>query len=363
GVILRLSSVMYRFRFSLPPHLSLVVRALGSLEGTATTLDPNFKVVATAYPFIIARLLSDPSPDMRAILRQMLLWPSGAIRWQRLQRLASVLSKPSPQHSTGLDHSSPIEAQEGETRARVSAEEKQQTTVSGEEKQGGQRDELREGVDAAAVVAAAGAFETSQKERQRGQRDELREGVDEAAVVAAAGDFLAYVLSAEGSSTRGWLVLDAVAAGQQWVDERVGSTGKERWVEEEEYWQQRCSAHRSCNCRHSPRFIPSPPVPHPPPPTHILHSSRAPSVDPLGALAAAVQCAPELWAPPVDPLGALAAAVQRAPELWVPLLVETAGRAEAREMAGRVVRGVASHAADSAVESALLAVSRWLHSK
>ncbi|CAI5967427.1 unnamed protein product [Closterium sp. NIES-64] len=589
GVILRLSSVMYRFRFSLPPHLSLVVRALGSLEGTATTLDPNFKVVATAYPFIIARLLSDPSPDMRAILRQMLLWPSGAIRWQRLQRLASVLSKPSPQHSTGLDHSSPIEAQEGETRARVSAEEKQQTTVSGEEKQGGQRDELREGVDAAAVVAAAGAFETSQKERQRGQRDELREGVDEAAVVAAAGDFLAYVLSAEGSSTRGWLVLDAVAAGQQWVDERVGSTGKERWVEEEEVGRREGKGRRrgvegvgqegrgesrgergvrqegrgesrgergvrqegrgesrgergvrqegrgesrgergvrqegrgesrgergvrqegrgesrgergvrqegrgesrgergvrqegrgesrgergvrqegrgesrgergvrqegrgesrgergvrqegrgesrgergvrqegrgesrgergvrqegrgesrgergvrqegrgesrgergvrqegrgetggEAGSGGSPNgplgstgssgaartgaataatlldsFLPHLCRTHPPPPTSSTHPVLLQWI---------------LWERWQQRCSAhrssLAAAVQRAPELWVPLLVETAGRAEAREMAGRVVRGVASHAADSAVESALLAVSRWLHSK
>ncbi|CAI7795651.1 unnamed protein product [Closterium sp. NIES-53] len=518
GVILRLSSVMYRFRFSLPPHLSLVVRALGSLEGTATTLDPNFKVrlavvataypfniarrlsdpspdmraflfpfyprpsssppsppsnqvVATAYPFIIARLLSDPSPDMRAILRQMLLWPSGAIRWQRLQRLvsASVLSKPSPHPSSGVDSNPPREPQEGRTEAQVSAEaeerngargspkEVERAALGGEERHGGQqRDELREGVDEAAVVAAAGedgrtGVRASLKDEERAavggeerqgrrQRDELREGVDEAAVVAAAGDFVAYVMSAEGSSTRGWLVLDAVAAGQQWMDERVvlaGSGFGERWVEKEigrregkgerggegelrqeergesgregevrqegregsggeggsggsrvsgsavvgarqeashvmaegrergepgvkhdsrssarkeevsSYSAVLCSEHKSRSCHGSHSFLPH----------SCSHSPMPfrPLVDPLGALAAA--------APPLDPLGALAAAVQRAPELWVPLLVETAGRAEAREMAGRVVRGVAVHAADSAVENALLAVSRWLHSK
>ncbi|CAI5534753.1 unnamed protein product, partial [Closterium sp. Naga37s-1] len=493
GVILRLSSVMYRFRFSLPPHLSLVVRALGSLEGTATTLDPNFKVVATAYPFIIARLLSDPSPDMRAILRQMLLWPSGAIRWQRLQRLASVLSKPSPHRSSGVDSNPPREPQEGRTEAQVAAEEeerdgarvspkgKERAALGAEEMQGGrQRDELREGVDEAAVVAAAGDFETSQEERQegqRGQRDELREGVDEAAVVAAAGDFLAYVMSAEGSSTRAWLVLDAVAAGQRWVDGRVGSTGEllqQRWEEgqrlgasgelsreqgvEEDVGRREARGERGgegevrqegrgerggeggsggsrvsgsaagsprgalgiagCSSAALPRAMGAAALPHPLP-TCVAHSSapQAPLVDPLGALAAAappvdllgalaaaVQRSPELLphptgpfgstgsnsasragavgavtllhplptcvshssplqAPPLDPLGALAAAVQRAPELWVPLLVETAGRAEAREMAGRVVRGVAAHAANSAVESTLLAVSRWLHSR
>ncbi|CAI7768099.1 unnamed protein product [Closterium sp. NIES-54] len=421
GVILRLSSVMYRFRFSLPPHLSLVVRALGSLEGTATTLDPNFKVVATAYPFIIARLLSDPSPDMRAILRQMLLWPSGAIRWQRLQRLASVLSKPSPHPSSGVDSNPPREPQEGRTEAQVSAEaeerngargspkEVERAALGGEERHGGQqRDELREGVDEAAVVAAAGedgrtGVRASLKDEERAavggeerqgrrQRDELREGVDEAAVVAAAGDFVAYVMSAEGSSTRGWLVLDAVAAGQQWMDERVvlaGSGFGERWVEKEigrregkgerggegELRQEeRGESGREGEVRQEgregsggeggsggSRVSGSAVVGARQEASHVMAEGRERGEP--GVKHDSRSSARKEEAPPLDPLGALAAAVQRAPELWVPLLVETAGRAEAREMAGRVVRGVAVHAADSAVENALLAVSRWLHSK
>ncbi|CAI5481091.1 unnamed protein product [Closterium sp. Yama58-4] len=306
GVILRLSSVMYRFRFSLPPHLSLVVRALGSLEGTATTLDPNFKVVATAYPFIIARLLSDPSPDMRAILRQMLLWPSGAIRWQRLQRLASVLSKPSP----------PREPEQRNV-SHASAEEEE-------------------------VLADRGGAER----HKGGQRDELREGVDEAAVVAAAGDFLAYVMSPEGSRTRGWLVLDAVAAGQRWVDERVVST--------EDLLRQQWEETQRLGATGDSRGI-------------RQEAGRAMAqgrdTGEAGMEQDSRSSRRKEQTPPVDPLGTLAAAVQRAPELWVPLLVETAGRAEAREMAGRVVRGVAAHAADTAVESVLLAASRWLHSK
>ncbi|CAI5477797.1 unnamed protein product [Closterium sp. Yama58-4] len=355
-------------------------------HSAALTCDAVPPVVATAYPFIIARLLSDPSPDMRAILRQMLLWPSGAIRWQRLQRLASVLSKPSPQHSTGLDHNSPREAQEGRTGARVSAEEKQQATISGGE------------------------------ERQGGQRDELREGVDEAAVVAAAGDFLAYVMSAEGSRTRGWLVLDAVAAGQRWVDQTVASTGKGseeafqapqrlaaglRWADEKvgsavrRFWVQweeevgrregRRATGRKGEVRQEGRGEREGAG-------EVGQEGRGESGGEGGSRSGSVSGSPghrgvgtvmaqgretgqaaadqdsrsstgKEQAPPVDPLGTLAAAMQRAPELWVPLLVETAGRAEAREMAGRVVRGVAAHAADSAVESALLAVSRWLHSK
>ena len=43
GIMAQLSSVMYRFHFRLPPEFSLVIRALGSLEGTATAIDPQFK--------------------------------------------------------------------------------------------------------------------------------------------------------------------------------------------------------------------------------------------------------------------------------------------------------------------------------
>jgi aarF domain-containing kinase len=83
----QLSYVMYEYNFSLPPDYALVIRALGSLEGTTKTLDPEFKVVASAYPFIIGRLLADPDPDMRKILRELLIRNNGSIRWHRLERL------------------------------------------------------------------------------------------------------------------------------------------------------------------------------------------------------------------------------------------------------------------------------------
>ena len=88
----QLSDVMYQFNFSLPPQYALVIRALGSLEGTATVLDPEFKVVASAYPFIIGRLLADPDPQMRKILRELLISNNGSIRWNRLERLVGTFS-------------------------------------------------------------------------------------------------------------------------------------------------------------------------------------------------------------------------------------------------------------------------------
>ncbi|XP_058002120.1 uncharacterized protein LOC110657355 isoform X2 [Hevea brasiliensis] len=93
AIMNQLYDVMYEFDFSLPPDYALVVRALGSLEGTAQVLDPNFKVVESAYPFVIGRLLADPNPDMRRILRELLICNDGSVRWNRLERLIVAISE------------------------------------------------------------------------------------------------------------------------------------------------------------------------------------------------------------------------------------------------------------------------------
>ncbi|KAH6790933.1 Protein kinase superfamily protein [Perilla frutescens var. frutescens] len=93
GIMSQLYDVMYDFNFSLPPDYALVIRALGSLEGTAKVLDPSFKVVESAYPFVIGRLLMDPSPDMRKILGQLLIRNDGSIRWNRLEKLIVAISE------------------------------------------------------------------------------------------------------------------------------------------------------------------------------------------------------------------------------------------------------------------------------
>ncbi|XP_020583969.1 uncharacterized protein LOC110027043 isoform X2 [Phalaenopsis equestris] len=93
GVMSQLYDVMYEFNFSLPPDYALVIRALGSLEGTAKALDPDFKVIESAYPFVIGRLLTDPDPEMRKILRELLIRNDGSIRWNRLERLIAAISE------------------------------------------------------------------------------------------------------------------------------------------------------------------------------------------------------------------------------------------------------------------------------
>jgi len=59
--------VLFRFRFRVPPHFALVIRALGALEGTVIRVDPNFKVVARAYPYVLNQVLRDKRPQMRKV--------------------------------------------------------------------------------------------------------------------------------------------------------------------------------------------------------------------------------------------------------------------------------------------------------
>ncbi|XP_024993637.1 uncharacterized protein LOC112527309 isoform X2 [Cynara cardunculus var. scolymus] len=128
AIMNQLYDVMYEFNFSLPPDYALVIRALGSLEGTAKTLDPEFKVVESAYPFVIGRLLADPSPDMRKILRELLIRNDGSIRWNRLERLVAAISEQPSETDGEVDDthkssSNPLEWKSFDMHAVVSATE------------------------------------------------------------------------------------------------------------------------------------------------------------------------------------------------------------------------------------------------
>ena len=62
-----------KHRFNLPAYYTLVVRSLGSLEGIALRVDPNFSIVNTAIPIILRRLLTDTRRGAIELLRELLL--------------------------------------------------------------------------------------------------------------------------------------------------------------------------------------------------------------------------------------------------------------------------------------------------
>lgn len=82
----QLSALMYEYPFRVPAYYALIIRSLVTLEGIAINVDPNFKVLSKAYPYVAKRLLTDPSEQLRTSLKD-LLFKDGNFRWNRLENL------------------------------------------------------------------------------------------------------------------------------------------------------------------------------------------------------------------------------------------------------------------------------------
>ncbi len=82
----QLSSLMYEYPFTVPAYYALIIRSLVTLEGIAIQVDPEFKVLSKAYPYVAKRLLTDQSPELRESLKD-LLFKDGRFRWNRLENL------------------------------------------------------------------------------------------------------------------------------------------------------------------------------------------------------------------------------------------------------------------------------------
>ncbi|NET25628.1 AarF/ABC1/UbiB kinase family protein [Okeania sp. SIO1I7] len=82
----QLSALMYEYPFTVPAYYALIIRSLVTLEGIAINVDPNFKVLSKAYPYVAKRLLTDPAPELRTSLKD-LLFKDGDFRWNRLENL------------------------------------------------------------------------------------------------------------------------------------------------------------------------------------------------------------------------------------------------------------------------------------
>ncbi|KAK2980507.1 hypothetical protein RJ640_022509 [Escallonia rubra] len=83
-----LGITMYKFKFQIPSYFSLVIRSLAVLEGVALSINPNYKVLGSTYPWIARKVLSDSSPRLKSSL-QALLYEDGVFRIDRLESLLS----------------------------------------------------------------------------------------------------------------------------------------------------------------------------------------------------------------------------------------------------------------------------------
>ncbi|XHU96221.1 MAG: AarF/ABC1/UbiB kinase family protein [cyanobacterium endosymbiont of Rhopalodia gibba] len=82
----QMSAMMYEFPFRVPAYYALIIRSMVTLEGIAIGIDPNFKVLSKAYPYVAKRLLTDPSQELQTSLKN-LLFQNGNFRWNRLENL------------------------------------------------------------------------------------------------------------------------------------------------------------------------------------------------------------------------------------------------------------------------------------
>lgn len=83
------SELMYDYPFRVPAKFALIIRSLITQEGLALTLDPNFKIIEVAYPYVAQRLLRGESPEMRRRLVEV-LFKDGKFQWQRLENMIAI---------------------------------------------------------------------------------------------------------------------------------------------------------------------------------------------------------------------------------------------------------------------------------
>jgi predicted unusual protein kinase regulating ubiquinone biosynthesis (AarF/ABC1/UbiB family) len=83
------SELMYEYPFRVPAKFALIIRSLVTQEGLALTLNPNFKIVEVAYPYVARRLLTEESPAFRRRLIDI-LFKDGKFQWHRLENLIAI---------------------------------------------------------------------------------------------------------------------------------------------------------------------------------------------------------------------------------------------------------------------------------
>ena len=87
----RFSELMYAYPFRVPARFALIIRAVVSQEGLAMRLDPSFRIIRVAYPYVARRLLAGDTAEMREKLLEVLFDGEGRLQLARLESLLAVV--------------------------------------------------------------------------------------------------------------------------------------------------------------------------------------------------------------------------------------------------------------------------------
>ena len=93
---------MYSYPFRVPSRFALIIRAVVSQEGLALRLDPEFKILKIAYPYIAKKLLTDNSDEILEILLEVVFDNKGRIQIEKVESLLNILFKDSDNINTDL---------------------------------------------------------------------------------------------------------------------------------------------------------------------------------------------------------------------------------------------------------------------
>jgi len=98
----KFSKLMYSYPFRVPSRFALIIRAVVSQEGLALRLDPEFKILKIAYPYIAKKLLTDNSEEILEILLEVVFDKKGRIQIEKVQSLLNILFKDSENINSDL---------------------------------------------------------------------------------------------------------------------------------------------------------------------------------------------------------------------------------------------------------------------
>lgn len=96
-----LGEIFFQYPFSVPPYWALVLRSLTVLEGLAIYSDPEYKLLAKAYPYMAQRLLTDPEPKLRRSLEELIV-KEGRFDVDRFEGLVENTKKSKSYDSEGF---------------------------------------------------------------------------------------------------------------------------------------------------------------------------------------------------------------------------------------------------------------------
>jgi predicted unusual protein kinase regulating ubiquinone biosynthesis (AarF/ABC1/UbiB family) len=88
-----LAKVIYEFPFRIPANFTYIVRAIMTLEGIGTTVDPNFNFFEVARPYAKGFMFKREGRYLRDLLIKQIQGEEGNIEWGKVWKLAKMAFK------------------------------------------------------------------------------------------------------------------------------------------------------------------------------------------------------------------------------------------------------------------------------